>query len=669
MIAAGTLVRSRVFAVRKEMTAVVVLGTMVVLSAVVRGVIAHWHSAPRYWPDEYIYAGLSRSIASGHLEIRGSAAHFYAILQPTLAAPFWQFFPARTAYRLIQLEGALEASLVVIPLWLLCRELDLGRKVSYLACAFSLVVPTLVMIPVTISDWIAYPLAIASVTAAVRSLNRPTWRRQVVFLSFALLATTARIQCFVIVPAYLFGALLLERRRAPRVHPLVFLALLPAIAGAVLAATGYYGVDSSSFKWSIGTWMALQCFLLALTAGVFIVPGAVAALLRPIGRVETAFASVVGVFILLTLAEASQAAAAEGRYKERYLLAIVPLLAVAFGVHLRHARTHRIIALAVGAALIVTAARLPLDAYTHNAPFYDSQTLNVLWLTERHVSASTSSILVAAFITLAAVVGIVGAMRPRIALVALPLSILCVIGITAVATHIDIVNNAAIADPTWIDEAAHGAPVTAVSTPASGKIKLLKQLYWNKSLKHEVVLESAYATDSYATTQIKPGPDGELPGVHGYFLFDRTGTQAEITGAKPIATNASFTLYRGEHPRFRILVENQLSTAWLSPFARLRAWPNGKAVGTPVVHFTLTLPPTPTRRVHIHLGTQTFVVKTGVDLRFTCRSNHWPFKLLLVSQDAVPDYLGRPVTVGMTHVTATGSPTPFKGAASCTASR
>ena len=143
----------------------------------------------------------------------------------------------------------------------------------------------------------------------MRSLNEPTRGRQIAFLCFAALATLARIQYFVLVPAYLAAALVLDRRRAHREHPWVFLAVLPAVGGAILAVTGYYAIGAGSFRLSMLTWMALQCFLLSLTAGVAIVPGAVAALLRPNGRVEKAFAAFAGVFILLVLAEASQPAA------------------------------------------------------------------------------------------------------------------------------------------------------------------------------------------------------------------------------------------------------------------------------------------------------------------------------------------------------------------------
>lgn len=637
---------------------------MVAASAVLRGVAAHWHTDPRYWPDEYIYTALSRAIGHGNLDVRGHPTTFYALLQPLLAAPFWQLFPARTAYRLIQLENAVEASLVVVPLWFLCRELRIGRRAAYLACAFSLLVPTLVMIPFTISDWIGYPLAIAGVTVAVRCLNEPSRGGQIAFLSVAGLATLARIQYLALIPAYLAAAVILDGRRAHRRHPWVFVSLLPALAGAALIVTGYYAVD---LRPGIATWVLFQAFLLSLTAGVVIVPGAVAAMLRPVGRTEKGFAAFAGIFIVLVLVAASQPAAAEGRYKERYLLALVPLIAVAFGMHLRHARPSRLIALTVGAALIATAARIPLDGYTHRAPLYDSQTFNVAWLLEQHVGAATSALLIALFITGAALFAIAMSMRTRLRVIALPFSVAFALGVTVVATHVEVDHNIRLVDQTWVDEAAHGSPVTAIETPASPKIKFLKQLYWNGSIDRELLLESAVPTDIYATEQLRPGPNGELAGVNGYFLFDRTGTQAVFAGATRVAANGDFVLYRGDRPRFHILAENQLSTKWLSPYARLRAWPIDEEAGSPLVHFTLSLPPTRARRVHVQLGNQIFIVTSGSPLELTCRSRAWPFKLLIVSPEAVPDPLGRPVTVRMTNVTATSSSEPAPVAASCVA--
>src|SRR4029077_14252264 len=90
-------------------------------------VAALWHTTPLYFPDEYIYGSIARSLAqSGKPMIRGSSAHFPAMLEPLLAAPFWLTHDAELAYRLTQAENALAMSLAAVPVYLLVRRLRGG---------------------------------------------------------------------------------------------------------------------------------------------------------------------------------------------------------------------------------------------------------------------------------------------------------------------------------------------------------------------------------------------------------------------------------------------------------------------------------------------------------------------------------------------------------------
>ena len=95
----------------------------------------------RYFPDEYIYTALSRSIAHGSLTIRGQTAHFPGLLEPLVAAPLWGFFSTETAYRLVQAENAVAASLAAIPIYIIARDLKLSRGYAYLCCVYALVIP------------------------------------------------------------------------------------------------------------------------------------------------------------------------------------------------------------------------------------------------------------------------------------------------------------------------------------------------------------------------------------------------------------------------------------------------------------------------------------------------------------------------------------------------
>jgi hypothetical protein len=59
---------------------------MVTVSSVAHLVAGLARPTPTYFPDEYTYSALGRSIAdSGHPLVRGGSAHFNALLQPLSA--------------------------------------------------------------------------------------------------------------------------------------------------------------------------------------------------------------------------------------------------------------------------------------------------------------------------------------------------------------------------------------------------------------------------------------------------------------------------------------------------------------------------------------------------------------------------------------------------------
>ena len=283
----------------------------------------------------------------------------------------------------------------------------------YLVCVLRALVPTLVMIPVTITDFIAYPLAIGGVTASSRSLKDADPRAAAAVPADRTLATLARIEYFVLVPAYLVGAVVLDRGARLRRHAAVFLDRARD-RGRGRARDRVLPVDSGSFRWSMATWLPLQAFLVTAIAGAVIVPGAVAALRTACrsnsGRVLAHDAHNDGVAV-----RRSQRARCTRRTFQRALrvCGALPLIAIAFAYIGETARRHRLIVFAVAAAIAVAAAQLPVSYYNAFAPKYDAQSLNASWYLKQHLGAAASSAIVAIFLTAAAVLAVVIALRPR----------------------------------------------------------------------------------------------------------------------------------------------------------------------------------------------------------------------------------------------------------------
>lgn len=283
----------------------VALGGLVLVSFALRFLAALAHSTPLYFPDEYIHDALSRSLAdTGKLAIRGAPAHFPALLQPLLAAPFWLTHDAELSYRLTQGLNALAMSLAAIPVYLLVRRLGLGSGVGLGCAAIAVASPDLLYASFVLSDPIAYPLVLTAVYLAVRALERPTLRIQVAFMAASGLASFARVQYVVLPVAFAGAALAVERGRVKRFWPTF--AMLAAPIPLVFAVgtdrvLGYYSQVGHAHV-PLGAalkWASIDTMMLAYSAGWLLVPGALVglayALVRPRTRVEHAF----GAFVVL----------------------------------------------------------------------------------------------------------------------------------------------------------------------------------------------------------------------------------------------------------------------------------------------------------------------------------------------------------------------------------
>ena len=637
------------------------LGTMIVASTLVRTAIALRHSTARYFPDEYIYASLSRSIAHGHLTIRGHVAHFPGLLEPIVAAPLWGLFSTETAYRLVQMENGLAASLAVIPIYILARDLKLSRGYAYLCCLYALVIPMLVMIPFTISDLVGYPFALGTITVAVKALDRPSAKRQLVFLAFASLATLARVEYFVLVPAYLIAAVVIERRNFLRTQRTAIFALLPVAAGLLVAATGFYSnAPTAALHSAVLNWIPLQAFLLSLVAGVLMVPGAVVGLIRPGGGSRLTFALMTGLTTILLLVQASVFAASVGYFKERYLFVLLPLIPLAFGVYLERGKPHRLVVWGLAAAIAVAAARLPISGYTGGIGQYDPQSLIAAAWLQAQTTPASGSLLIAIGATVAAVGAVLVSLRLSGSIGVL-FAIVLAVAITAAAIQVDRKTTSNTRpllprDKSWIDHATKG-PVTAIATPISNPLQLELQLYWNPSVSRELRLTNAIGTDPYATDLLRIAPNGALLGLSGDFLFDFEGTTASFSDAAQIARFSIFRLYRprGGTPRFRTLIEGYEPDHWLITRGRISAW---KQQNTPrgdraTMSFTLSLPKTRRKAVRIVLRDRTFTVAPGSSVRVECRSRSNPLKVSYASPDAVFDSELRPHSLMLTQIKVT----------------
>jgi hypothetical protein len=346
---------------------------------------------PYYLPDEYIYPSLARSLAeSGRPLIRGASVHFPALLEPIVTAPVWLVTnDPVTAFRLTQGIHAVLFSLAAVPAYLLCRRLGLAQWLGLAVAALAVAVPDGVYSSTMLADPLAYPLVLSAVYAGVCVVSEPTLRAQLAFAVISALGVFARIQ-YVIVPlAVVVAEVVVDRFHLVRAVRRLWLSLVllivpPVLLLATLGSARVFGVyangDRAVHPGSILHWVGLEAMLLTYSTGWVIVPGALAglgiALFRSRNRAELAFAVTTVILACGLLLEAAQIADTDsGRFQERYLFSLVPLLAIAFCLYVKRGLPGRIPVGLLSAGLLLLAARVPLSGYAaaHNKD--DSPTL------------------------------------------------------------------------------------------------------------------------------------------------------------------------------------------------------------------------------------------------------------------------------------------------------
>jgi hypothetical protein len=577
------------------------LGGLVALSAVVRTAAAWLRSTPNYYVDEYLYASLGRSLAStGHATVRGVPAHFPALLQPLLAAPGWLVHDTAASYRTVQALDAFYMSLAAIPVYLIARRLLLSREVSLVVAALAVAVPDLVYASMTLSEPVAYPLALASVAAALAALEQPRARTQLLFFALAGLTAFARVQ-FAVLPACYVVAVAVIAIREGRIRRRLWehrLALaLVAAGGALLVAHGLrsnLGYYPGFLNVHVDVAHAIRiagknAYVLLYASGWVLVPGAVLgaalAVVRPRFRAELAFAAFTAPLALALLAQASLYGANYAT-QERYLFYVLPLAALAFALYASRGWPFRLAHAAVAAALAALAALEPLSglASTGNnahSPF--------LWAVGR-ISAATgnygqSALIVAAVATGLSLVVVVASARPRLATpLALAIALAAVAAASAAAVSYDRDNVAKLraaflpADRSWVDD-AHVGRVALLAGPHGSKTNVLDQLFWNRSIDRVLLLPQTEPADPFAATRASVDVDGTITGdgrpVTGPMLVDEFGMTARLRDASLVRRTRTMSLWRPHgRARLRLMMLERYYDGWLGPLGALVVWPD-----------------------------------------------------------------------------------------------
>jgi len=566
-------------------------------SVVVRS-LAAWHkSTPAYFPDEYLYAELARSLGeTGSPLVRGADAGFPALLQPVLTAPFWLVGDTALSYHLVQVFGVLVMSLVALPVYFLARRLDLGAGVALGCAAFSLAVPDFLYASRILAEPIAYPIALAAVAAGTLALARGGTRRQLLFLVLVALAILARVQFFVLPLAYVVAvAAIAVRERAPtrivrdQALPLSVFALGVAAAATRPGAVGQHG---SFLDVDLGVGpterLATNAFGLAYAGGWLLIPGAVLglvlALARPRSREELAFGAFAGAFSLGLLGEAATYGDVD-RIQERDFFYALPLLALLFGLYASRGWPHRRALALISLAPLVVVAVLPLTFATAAEEKTQAAFLLAAFRLEQALGGPGVGALALAAASSVLVLGALAcSFRPRSgAVIVLGLgTAFCALGSLGAAAY-DLEGTARVrdrylpAERAWVvDRGVENAALVRLFRVSGDTYQ---QLFWNRSLDSLLLLRDVPVSDAYRIERVSIARDGTLVSdgrpVVRPLVIDEYGGRVELDAAVPIASAPTHRLWRPTGtPRLRFVAEGYYGKASLGRSGAFRIWPS-----------------------------------------------------------------------------------------------
>ncbi len=625
---------------------------LVAATFVLRAVLSLQRSIPRYFPDEFLYAGIARSLGKGDgVTVLGQPASLPALLEPILLTPVWRVADAGLAMALTQTLHSLWIALAAVPVFALARMLGLPDRWALFCGAVAALAPAGYYASLVTADALGYLLALVAVASGVRLISVPSRRSELLCLACLGLATFARLQYAVVAVAVAAAVLVVERgrptgivRRFPLLVAGAGLAAVAAVAAVGLGGLGRYST-LTSFRLSSesGTWFLAGLFLIVAATGVVLVPGGlawlVAALRSRTDRAQTSFAviTVITVISLLGMASVYTVESGSARFLERYVILAAPLFALCLACWFNAGRPHGRVAAAAGGAVVVAAAAVPVSQYAVALGVSDSPTLFTVFLGEIHLGIGNASLLAALILTSGALLAVAAGLRAPLPASAVAGFGLVVLAALSVGSHIADRQTGAVeiakhfsGDPAWIDRQQVG-PTMLVLTDRADRLDAMLTAVTNSDVTSAALigtLEESRGIDGLGSP-VTVAANGELrragSTIRQPVALSTASTAVGFSNAARVVYDSRFALaVPKDEARLSFLAEGVRSNGKLLPNGRIRVFPTPDGRCT---RFSAQLsvprgvPPTTIAFAHQGHTGQILVVSAGAPRRISVESS------------------------------------------------
>ena len=482
---------------------------MVAVSSMFRFWLARSSPTPWIMPDEYIYAELSRGLATtGHFAVNGAgmATWSYGPLYPLLIAPSWLLTGSATqAYAAIQLINCVAMSSAAVFAYYLGRRV-LDKQLAFFLAVLTVLVPSMVYSSKAMTESLAYPVFLAAVLAVTAALERPTRRRQGLALFAIGIAVLTRVEMVMLVPAFLTGILLVSAfegrgRQAFRASMSPFRLTLSTFGALLVAGMAWSLARGGDVLGAHGHWLhvfdllSLPRWLLIyvgeLDLYVGIVPFAALVLMFALAgrrdlldrraRAAVAIAGSCFFWFVLLIATYSTQPRPTPAVHDRYVFYVLPLVLLVFLLWIRlGAPRPGKLALAAGAVAFLAPAVIPFSELLNGRAWGVSSSTVALvpWGLLKPVLGAHGQLLAVVMAFSAVAVALFLLVKPRRAYLLRLVVILNFLFITlfVLAANTVVAGKAnarwVAPDPNWVDESVTpGANVIGIwAEPADGPL-------------------------------------------------------------------------------------------------------------------------------------------------------------------------------------------------------
>jgi hypothetical protein len=241
---------------RLSHAALAVVG-LVVLSTAARFAAAQAFSTPWIAPDEMVYGMLGEGLWShGTLTLRSLSSPYYSLLTPALIGAPLAAFDLADGIQWARVLQALAMSLVAVPTYLWARRIA-SPWWAAAAAALVLVSPLLHYAGFLMTEPLTLTVATVALLMLARALEEPSMWRYGVFVGWATAAAAVRLQALVLLPAFLLAAVIdsVAARDRTRLRPLLWFAALGALAAALVVGIMLAGGGELSTRRVLGAYM------------------------------------------------------------------------------------------------------------------------------------------------------------------------------------------------------------------------------------------------------------------------------------------------------------------------------------------------------------------------------------------------------------------------------